>query len=80
MNNQYTLAAIMHGLSRLSKKGGKIDYPDKPFLEEMAKKRKEEHLTEKEMSNEREQLLMKLQLMMSNFNRTHKENQGEQVS
>ena len=70
----------MHGLSRLSKKGGKIDYPDKPFLEEMAKKRKEEHLTEKEMSNEREQLLMKLKIMMSNFNRTHKEQQGEQVS
>lgn len=79
MNNKYTLAAIMHVLSRMGKKGTKIDYPDKPFLEEEEKKRKEENLTEKEKANEREQLLMKLQIMMSNFNRTHKEDQGEQV-
>lgn len=62
----------MHGLSRLSKKGGKIDYPDKPFLEEMAEKRKEEHLTENEKKNQREKLLMSLQLMQINFNKTHK--------
>ena len=37
------LAAVMHGLSRLSPKGKKINYPDKPMLREQAEKRKEEH-------------------------------------
>lgn len=72
MQGQYTLAAVMHGLSRLSKKGGKIDYPDKPMLREQAEKRKEEHLTENEKKNQREKLLMCLQLMQINFNNNHK--------
>ena len=64
----------MHGLSRLSKKGGKINYPDKPMLHEQAEKRKEEHLTENDKKNERNKLLMTLQLMQINFNATHKNN------
>lgn len=72
MHGQYTLAAVMHGLSRLSKKGGKVNYPDKPMLREQAEKRKEEHLTENEKKNQREKLLMSLKLMQINFNNTHK--------
>lgn len=66
------LAAIMHGMSRLSKKGKKIDYPEKPFLREHAENRAEEYLTEKEKKSEREKLLMTLQLMNINFDNKHK--------
>lgn len=72
---QYTLYALMHAISRLSPKGNKINYPDKPMLREQNEKRKQEHLTEKEKKNERGKLLMKLQLMQINFNNTHKNDQ-----
>ena len=72
IQGQYTLAAVMHGLTRLNPKSKKSNYPDKPMLREQAEKRKEEHLTENEKKNQREKLLMSLQLMQINFNKTHK--------
>ena len=72
MQGQYTLAAVMHGLSRLSKKGGKVNYPDKPMLREQAQKRKEEYLTENDKKKQRERLLMSLQIMQINFKNNHK--------
>ena len=72
MQGQYFLFAIMHGMSRLSKKGKNIDYPDKPILENQTEKPKEENLTEDKKKREREKLLMSLQIMQSNFDRIHK--------
>ena len=72
MQGQYTLAAVMHGLSRLSKKGGKVNYPDKPMLGEQAEKQKEEHMTENDKKKQRENLLMSLQIMQINFRNNHK--------
>ena len=69
---QYTLSALSHVMSRLSPKGKRINYPEKPMLREQTEKRKEECLTEKEKKNERDKLLMSLQLMQINFNKTHK--------
>lgn len=72
VNGQYVLAALSDVASQLSKKGKRIRYPEKPMLREQAEKRKEEHLTENEKKNQREKLLMSLQLMQINFNKTHK--------
>lgn len=72
MQGQYMLAAVMHGMSRLSKKGKKINYPEKPMLKEQTERRMEEQLTENQKKNEREKLLMSLQLMQTNFEIKHK--------
>ena len=72
IQGQYTLSALMHAMSRLSPKGKKVNYPDKPMLREQAEKRREDHITENEKKNERDNLLMTLQLMQINFNNTHK--------
>lgn len=72
MQGQYTLLALMHVMSRLGKKGKRINYPDKPMLREQDDKIEEKILTEKDKKNERNKLLMLLQLMQINFEANHK--------
>ena len=76
MSNQYTLEAIMYGLSRLNPKGRKSEYPKKPFMQDMIEKEKEEYLPESDKKKQREQLLMKLKIMQTNFKLSKKDNQG----
>lgn len=72
MQGQYTLYALSHIVSRMGKKGKKVNYPEKPMLRERAEKQKEEHLTENDKKKQREKLLMSLQIMQINFKNSHK--------
>lgn len=77
IQGQYTLAAVMHGLTRLDPKSKKSNYPDKPMLREQAEKRKEEYLTENDKKKQRENILNMLQIMQVNFNNTHKKDKSD---
>lgn len=72
MQGQYMLMAISHVVSRMGKKGKKINYPDNPLLREHSEKMSEEITSELQIENERKKFLMSLQLMQINFDNNHK--------
>lgn len=79
LQGRYNFEALMVGLAHLgaglSGKQCKAEYPAMPFT----KKAEEENriLTEKEKVQQREMFVAQLLLMKSNFELTHKKEQGE---
>ena len=82
-SNQYTMLAVSVAVSRsLYGKKSKVKYLDKPILQIEEEKKKEETkvLTEPEKKQQREMILMRLQLMKINFENNKKnedKNKGE---
>ena len=78
--NQYTMIAVSVAVSRtLYGRKSKSKYLDKPILQMQEEKQKndEKVLTEADKKHQRDQILMRLQLMQINFNSNKKKNEQD---
>lgn len=81
-NGIYTMSAVSTAVSRaLNGRKSRAKYVEEPMLEGKSLTGNEDpdaNMTEDEIKRAREQLLMKLQVMQTNFELNHKEKEGVQ--